>query len=264
MNLRFNKYQGAGNDFIIIDSARQGIRELKKNSVKMLCDRRFGIGADGVIILLPHKIHDFEMKYYNADGMLGSMCGNGGRCAVKAAAKSRYFKGNKTRFIAYDGFHKAILKKNGLVSLSMNEVKEIKRDGEDYVLDTGSPHYVVVEDNLDTDYCRKMGSAIRHSHTYAEKGINVNFLRVDKDNKISIVTYERGVEDITLACGTGATASALVWARLHHKKAGDYHIQVHNPGGDLGVKYRYDGLQHFSRIWLVGPAVKVFEGQIKI
>jgi len=264
MNLRFTKYQGAGNDFIIIDSARQGIRVLKKNCVKMLCDRHLGIGADGIIILLPHKIYDFEMKYYNADGMPGSMCGNGGRCAVKAAAASSYVKGAKTRFTAYDGVHKALLKKDGQVALSMNEVKEIKRDGEDYVLDTGSPHYVVVEDNLDIDYCRQMGSAIRHSHTYSEKGINVNFLRLDKANKISLITYERGVEDITLSCGTGAIASALVWARLQHKKAGDYEIQVHNPGGKLGVKYRYDGLHHFSRIWLKGPAVKVFDGQVKI
>lgn len=265
MNLRFQKYQGAGNDFIVIDSQKQGLRSLKNSLIRSLCDRKYGIGSDGLILLKPHKIHDFEMLYYNADGEIGSMCGNGGRCAIKAARRAKYFKGAKTRFIAYDGFHKGVVKKDGTISLSINEVDGFKRKDNDYILDTGSPHYVQhCLNKLNPTECLTKGKEIRYMPDFGPKGINVNFINIGKDNNIDIITYERGVENLTLACGTGTTAAACVWARVTNAPAGKHIIKVQNPGGLLKVKYDYDGLQHFTKIWLMGPAELVYNGSIKV
>ena len=260
MYQQFYKYQGTGNDFVIMDNRSGQLNGLSTEQVRLLCDRRFGIGADGLMLLNNHTNYDFEMKYYNSDGRESTMCGNGGRCLVKFAHDMGLIK-TTYRFIAVDGEHEAEVESDGTVSLKMNDVNLIKKIGQDYVLDTGSPHFVqLTNDVMRLDVFRK-GREIRNSNGYKEKGINVNFVEQLHDtDKIIVRTYERGVEDETLSCGTGVTAAALV---CYHNDNGYNHVQVQTKGGTLSVDYDKVG-DSFKNIWLTGPAEKVFEGTVEL
>ena len=258
MELYFFKYQGTGNDFIIMDN-RAGSITLSTKQVKFLCDRKFGIGADGLMLLNTKEGYDFEMKYYNADGNESSMCGNGGRCLTQFAYDSG-IKKDRYKFIAIDGEHDAFFNE-GWVNLKMKDVDSITNFHGDYILNTGSPHFVKFTPDVMAKNVYEEGYAIRNSDDFKEEGINVNFVESVKDDKIIVRTYERGVEDETLSCGTGVTASALVFA---HNDSGFNRIEVATLGGNLAVKFDKKGDTLFENIWLCGPAAFVFEGKIVI
>ena len=259
MQLQFFKYQGTGNDFVIIDN-RKGEIQLSQEQVSFLCDRRFGIGADGLMLLNSHPDYDFEMKYYNADGGESTMCGNGGRCLVKFAADCGIDL-TEYRFIAIDGEHLASIDNNGNVALKMNDVAAVQTKKDHFILNTGSPHYVnLVQDVMSLDVVKK-GREVRYSEPFAKEGINVNFVeKTAAPEGIIVRTYERGVEDETFSCGTGVTAAALV---CHPSKEGINRVAVQTKGGSLRVEFENTG-NGFQNIWLIGPAVKVFEGVVEL
>ena len=258
MTLTFYKYQGTGNDFVIIDN-RKGDIELSTQQVRHLCDRRFGIGADGLMLLQELPGYDFEMVYYNADGRESTMCGNGGRCLTRFAYDMGMHQ-EKFRFLAVDGEHEAILGEQGWIHLKIKDVDGVDNHHGDFVLDTGSPHYIKpVEHVMDVNVFDE-GRNIRYSKEFEKNGINVNFVESYGD-KIIVRTYERGVEDETYSCGTGVTASALVFA---HNDNGFNRVEVKTKGGNLAVEFDKTGEQRFGNIWLCGPAVFVFKGIIHI
>lgn len=260
MHLQFYKYQGTGNDFIIINNPGNAIT-LTAAQVHFLCHRRFGIGADGLMLLNTREGFDFEMVYYNADGNLSSMCGNGGRCLVKFAADMGLQK-STYHFTAVDGEHEAVLAGNDWVRLKMKDVIGFERPTPaDFEVDTGSPHYVKPVSDLPNIDVFTEGRNIRYSAGYAEKGINVNFVQREGDNNIAVRTYERGVENETLSCGTGVTAAALM---LAPGAPGRHQIQVKTPGGHLAVEFERTGNSSFEYIWLCGPATFVFRGDIDV
>ncbi|WP_293934100.1 diaminopimelate epimerase [Sphingobacterium sp. UBA6645] len=257
--IKFYKYQGAGNDFILIDNRNLAFNAADNDLIKRLCDRRFGIGGDGLMLLQDTKNFDFEMLYYNADGREGTMCGNGGRCLV-AFARDLNIIQNNTAFLAVDGPHEAEIHDNQ-VNLGMIPVTEYQMDGEAYVLNTGSPHYVQFVEDLGQINMFKEGYAIRNNATYAEKGINVNFIEKEGEGYF-VRTFERGVEDETYACGTGAVASAMSVA-LKEGKDGDFNIPIRVLGGQLYVSFHKAG-NSFSNVFLTGPALQVFQGSINV
>lgn len=253
--VRFSKYQGAGNDFILVDNRDSAFDRADEALVEKLCNRRFGIGADGLMLLQNKENYDFEMIYYNADGREGSMCGNGGRCIV-AFARDLGIITDKTVFLAVDGIHHASLAAD-LVNLQMIDVQDYTRDGEAYVLQTGSPHYVEFVKNLQDKNVFQDGYTIRNNATYEKEGINVNFIEAEGDGYF-LRTFERGVEDETYACGTGATAAAMAVA-LQQNLEGDITIPIRVLGGQLYISLHKKG-SHFSEVFLKGPAQFVFEG----
>jgi diaminopimelate epimerase len=255
--MRFFKYQGTGNDFIIFADRNQ-IFKLGQNQIAQLCHRRFGIGADGLMLLQNTNDYDFRMVYYNSDGSLGTMCGNGGRCLVRFAADLGIVAG-KTNFMAVDGPHTAFIDQD-TISLQMQNVTEISKIKEDYFTNTGSPHYVrFCEDVHQTDV-RTIGAEIRYSETFASQGgTNVNFVQDLGQEGLFVRTYERGVEDETYSCGTGVTAAALCAVRELGKQSP---IQIQTLGGPLSVSFEGNAQDGFTNIFLTGPAVKVFEGEI--
>lgn len=259
MQLQFHKYQGAGNDFILIDNRDQKIH-LSQAQVKALCDRRFGIGADGLMLLELAPEADFKMVYYNSDGGLSTMCGNGGRCIV-AFAKDLGIISKETDFIAVDGPHGAKISPIGQVSLEMIDVKSIERADDHAVLDTGSPHYIYWTDNPEAIDVKKLGAEIRYQSRFAPGGINVNFVAVQPDGSLRVRTYERGVEDETYSCGTGVTASAIASSGM---ATGKFHVSVQTPGGMLAVSFVKDSPDTAKEVVLHGPARLVFRGQVKI
>ena len=263
MHINFYKYQGAGNDFILIDNRENILKNPDKQTVASLCDRRFGIGADGLMLLESEQGFDFKMVYYNADGNEGSMCGNGGRCIV-AFAKKLGIIDNTTKFLATDGVHYAKISETGnWISLQMIDVTEIDTDGEAYVLNTGSPHYVKLTSNLEVKDVYNDGYAIRNNPTYQQDGINVNFVEKEKEGDGYFVrTFERGVENETYACGTGVTAVALAMAK-HNRQFGAISTPIKVLGGHLNILFDHNG-EKFSNIFLEGPAELVFEGEINI
>jgi len=255
----FYKYQGAGNDFVLIDNRSQAFQYKDNNIVLQLCDRRFGIGGDGLMLLQDHPEYDFEMLYFNADGKLGSMCGNGGRCIV-AFAKYLGIIDTETNFLAVDGEHYAKISDEGnWVELQMIDVKDVERDGSAYVLNTGSPHYVEQVTELQELDVYTTGKEIRNNPTYKAQGINVNFVE-DKGDHLFVRTFERGVEDETYACGTGVTAVALAMAK-DRAQQGSLKKEIKVLGGNLRIEFDYDG-ENFTNIFLCGPAELVFEGDI--
>jgi diaminopimelate epimerase len=261
MQIHFSKFQGAGNDFILIDNRTNAFKNMDKNLVAKLCDRRFGIGADGLMLLSTHSDFDFEMVYYNADGNLGSMCGNGGRCIV-AFAKYLGVIDSESNFLAVDGPHYAKITAEGnWVELQMIDVETIENDGDAFVLNTGSPHYVQQVSALQEMDVFNAGKTIRNSDKYKSKGINVNFVEPNAEH-LFVRTFERGVEDETYACGTGVTAVAMAIAKKHNH-IGKIETAIEVLGGKLQVNFNYDG-QKFSDVFLCGPAVKVFEGDLSI
>jgi len=260
MIIPFHKYQGTGNDFILIDNRKNQFPLLKSSQVHLLCDRRFGIGADGLMLLNEKNGFDFEMKYYNADGKEGSMCGNGGRCMIKFAYQLGIHR-EMYRFLASDGVHEAEIETDGIVSLKMKDVRNVRKFHNDFILDTGSPHYIkMVSDVMNVDVYKK-GYEIRHSKEFEEEGINVNFVeQLSEPDKIIVRTYERGVEDETWSCGTGVTAAALV---CYHNENGFNEVEVKTIGGKITVEFdRVD--DKYENIWLCGPAEKVFEGNFNL
>jgi diaminopimelate epimerase len=260
MNISFAKYQGAGNDFVVIDNRSHFFDKSDTRLVSFLCDRRFGIGADGLMLLEPHAGYDFEMVYFNSDGNPSSMCGNGGRCIVDFARTLGLTK-NKAHFLAVDGAHDAMAE-GELVRLKMNDVLHIEEINGGFVLDTGSPHFITFVKGLALFDVYSEGQRIRNSSRFLQDGINVNFCECEP-GLLHVRTYERGVEDETLACGTGVTASVLVAAMTGVGGKGGK-CQVKTPGGDLTVYYKQTGIDSFTDIWLEGPARKVFEGQITV
>jgi diaminopimelate epimerase len=258
MELTFFKYQGTGNDFVIIDN-REGKISLTTKQVKHLCERRFGIGADGLMLLNTKVGYDFEMVYYNADGNESSMCGNGGRCLTQFAFDRGIVK-ERYKFIAIDGEHEAYFSE-GWVNLKMKNVSEVATDWDSYILNTGSPHYVKPTNDVKELNVYEEGKAIRYSDKFKEEGINVNFVERIDDDRIMVRTYERGVENETLSCGTGATASALFFAQ---EGLGFNRINVTTLGGDLAVEFVKISECIFNNIWLCGPATYVFKGTIDI
>lgn len=260
MKVQFHKYQGTGNDFIIIDNYHNEPTSLSTEQIKKLCNRHFGIGADGLMFLNKKAGYDFDMLYYNADGNESSMCGNGGRCLVKFAYNSGIHKSDY-HFTAVDGEHEAEIETNGQVYLKMQDVHDVKQYGSYALLNTGSPHFVKFAANVENIDVVESGSGIRYSSEFEKEGINVNFVESLDEDKIYVRTYERGVEDETLSCGTGVTAAALMSA---HNENGFNTVNVKTPGGNLSVEFNKVDDENFTDIWLCGPAVFVFKGEIEI
>ncbi|MFW5759353.1 MAG: diaminopimelate epimerase [Cyclobacteriaceae bacterium] len=252
----FSKYQGTGNDFIFIDNRNKIFDDNNLQLVSRLCDRKFGIGADGLVLIEDHAEADFEMIYFNPDGSQ-SFCGNAGRCTTKFARKIGLIT-DKANFLAIDGMHEAFIQ-DDLVHLKMGDVEKIQDLSPDYFLNTGSPHYIRFVDGLADYPVYEKGRSIRYSDSYAEKGTNVNFVQLHEENSVSVRTYERGVENETLSCGTGVTAVALAVSIKNYKSP----VEVKTKGGNLKVSFtRQNSL--FTNIYLIGPAQLVFEGQIEV
>lgn len=261
MKTEFYKYQGTGNDFVIIDNRNGHDLKLSIEQVKKLCDRKFGIGADGLMLLNEKPGYDFEMIYYNSDGHEGSMCGNGGRCLIKFA-ESIGIQKDLYKFVATDGEHEARIDADGIVYLKMNDVDVILNHHGDFMVDTGSPHYVKLVPQLANLDVFKKGREIRYSREFEKEGINVNFVeQLDEPDKIFVRTYERGVENETLSCGTGVTAAALV---CYHNENGFNEVEVKTLGGKLNVEFDRIDDGKFRNIWLCGPAERVFNGLVEL
>jgi len=257
MTHTFYKYQGTGNDFVFIDNRQQVFDKKEAKHIAFLCDRRFGIGADGLILLEEDDTTDFKMVYFNADGNESSMCGNGGRCIV-AFAKFLNIIEERTTFNAVDGLHHAIIH-NDYVKLQMQDVDSIENYSTHTFLDTGSPHHVEIVSNLKSFNVREEGAKIRYGVLYNEAGSNVNFVEHIEGNTFGVRTYERGVEDETLSCGTGVTAVALA---MHNKGlVTDNEVMLNVEGGVLKISFEVER-GGYKNIWLQGPAHQVFKGVI--
>ncbi|MFL0354456.1 diaminopimelate epimerase [Xanthomarina sp. GH4-25] len=257
MEFTFYKYQGTGNDFVMIDNRQQVFDKTNTNLVAKLCDRRFGVGADGLILLENHSKLDFKMVYFNADGNESTMCGNGGRCIV-AFAKQLGIIENQATFEAIDGLHQAIIE-HEVIKLQMQDVDLVENYQQHQFLDTGSPHHVQLETNLKALAIKEVGSKIRYGHPYNEAGVNVNFVKKLSSDSFQVRTYERGVEDETLSCGTGVTAVAL--AMFETGETLSHLVNLETEGGKLQVSFeKHDNM--YKNIWLIGPATYVFNGTI--
>jgi diaminopimelate epimerase len=260
MDITFYKYHGTGNDFVIIDNRDNRYDSLTPKQVKFLCDRRFGIGADGLMLLKHRDGYDFEMIYYNADGNPSTMCGNGGRCLVKFANQVGIHK-YTYKFLAIDGDHEAEIDNNNIIRLKMKDVDTVDEHSTYMVLNTGSPHYIKFMNDVQETDVVNAGRTIRNSAAYATEGINVNFVESTGQDSIFVRTYERGVEDETMSCGTGVTAAALMSA---HNDRGFNRVEVRTPGGHLSVEFDKVGDKEFKDIWLCGPATFVFKGELEL
>ena len=259
MEQDFYKYQGTGNDFVLIDNRSKVFPKDNTTFISQLCDRRFGIGCDGLILIENSEISDFKMCYYNADGKEGSLCGNGARCTV-AFADFLELIHNKTTFEASDGIHIATIA-NEIIYLQMHDVNKIEAFDKHSFLDTGSPHHVQMVEDLKTFDVFAIGKKIREGAPYNKTGTNVNFVEQISNNQFAIRTYERGVEDETLSCGTGATAVAI--AMHKNKKTDSNNIEIKVAGGILRVTFNVTE-ELYSQVFLSGPAKQVFSGTIKI
>jgi diaminopimelate epimerase len=260
-SLHFYKYQGTGNDFILLHNPNQQFENrLTTPQIAWLCDRRFGVGADGLMLLSPSDQADFRMIYYNSDGRESSMCGNGGRC-ITAFAHRLGLIGEHCTFDAIDGLHEAWIEENGLVRLKMGTPTGlISLDERSLWLDTGSPHYVTfVEEELSDWDVEGEGKKVRYSEAFAREGTNVNFVNVLAPHRLRVRTYERGVEAETLSCGTGVTACA--YARLSEMARSEGTLSIQTEGGELSVEVRKRGMPQ-EEVFLIGPATFVFEGQV--
>jgi diaminopimelate epimerase len=258
MFLKFYKYQGTGNDFVMIDNRENVFDKNNIQLVQMLCDRKFGIGADGLILIENIEDLDFNMIYFNADGTQ-SFCGNGSRCAV-AFAKFLGIIEKQAMFLSTDGEHEAWITENGEVSLKMHDVESIEKGNDFYFINTGSPHYITEVSNLKEIDVLEKGKAIRYNERFNLEGTNVNFVKYNEES-IEVRTYERGVENETLSCGTGVTATALAWADKYKLSYGK--VPIITQGGQLSVGFKRNE-KGFNDIWLIGPATYVFKGELRI
>jgi len=256
--IHFYKYQGAGNDFILIDNRVQKTN-LSTEQIAHLCHRRLGIGADGLMLLEATEGYHFRMVYYNADGNESTMCGNGGRC-ITAFARHLQLVNEQAFFIAIDGEHESQFTTDNNIALQMNDVKNITHFDTHSLLNTGSPHYVVWANHVADIDVYTQGKAIRNKLEFAPKGINVNFAERTNDG-LFVRTYERGVEDETLSCGTGVTACAIASTL---DEIGDFSINIQTPGGLLRVSFTKDSPNTAINVVLTGPAKFVFEGDISL
>jgi diaminopimelate epimerase len=257
-SIEFYKYQGTGNDFVVVDNRSQELDRTDKSIAKKLCDRKFGVGSDGLILIENHDEFDFEMVFFNPDGSQ-SMCGNGSRCAVKFAQFLGVIK-DKTTFVSTDGVHEATID-GDIVRLSMQDVakSDINTFPEHFTIHTGSPHYVIFASNIKDKDVKEEGANIRYSDEFMREGINVNFVEKQSVNKISVRTYERGVENETLSCGTGVTACAIA----HVLHGGISPVEIETLGGQLSVEFELvEGAA--KNVWLTGPAKNVFKGEITL
>ena len=261
MDINFYKYHGTGNDFILIDNRDLSFPD-EKSVIETLCDRRFGIGADGLILLQEHEEYDFAMRYFNSDGKEASMCGNGGRCVVAFVAKLGLIK-NETSFHAFDGKHKASIS-NNLIELSMSDVTDIKKVDDLFLVDTGSPQAVLFVTGLNEIDVHHLGSSIRNDKKISQQGVNVNFVEIISPASINIRTFERGVEAETWSCGTGSVASAIVSYLKNKMEPGVFINEVNVRGGQLKVSFETTGKNTFTNINLIGPATMVYQGKIAI
>lgn len=259
MLLNFSKYHGAGNDFIIVDNR---LESFPKDCaiIKHLCDRHFGIGADGLMLLESSAAYDFKMIYYNADGNESTMCGNGGRC-ITLFAKQIGLINSSAHFMGIDGEHNAIIETESIINLKMQDIPSIDIGNNYYFINTGSPHYVRFVDDVERIDVNTEGKAIRNNFNIQNGGTNVNFVDFDKDS-IRVRTFERGVESETLACGTGSVASAIAYCHHTKKYLPEYKIQTQ--GGVLFVKFKMVNDCAFKDVWLKGPAIHVFDGKIAL
>ncbi len=253
----FYKYQGTGNDFVMIDNRQETFNKKDAKHIAFLCDRRFGIGADGLILLENHPDLDFKMVYYNADGNESTMCGNGGRCLVAFAKYLGVITKNAV-FEAIDGLHHAIID-GDMVRLQMQDVHTIEKHPKHVFLNTGSPHHVQFEEQIEHFDIKTKGAQIRYGEPYNEVGSNVNFVKKINHQIFAVRTYERGVEDETLSCGTGVTAVALAMHALNETDENLITLQVQ--GGELQVSFEVDnGI--YKNVWLIGPATFVYKGEL--
>lgn len=260
MTLNFSKYQGTGNDFVMLDNLDGNYDNLSIEQIQKVCDRRFGIGADGLIKINSHDTLDFEVDYYNSDGSK-SFCGNGARCAV-AFAETLGIDVKNTTFLGIDGAHQAS-KKNEIIFLKMGDVSDVRLKNEDYVIHTGSPHYIHFTTDLSLIDIVEYGKEIRYSQDFFEEGINVNIVEVISYNELKVNTYERGVEDETLSCGTGVTACVLAFA-YQNDRMNDHIITVKVKGGILKVSFSQKEKGVFTNIQLIGPGEFVYSGEINV
>jgi diaminopimelate epimerase len=249
----FIKYHGTGNDFILIDHRQDQLGHLSRATISKICDRRFGIGGDGLILLQSHPEFDFEMKNFNSDGGECSMCGNGARTLIQFARDLGYQQ-NHFRFLASDGAHEAKLE-GDLIAIKMKDVLTVTTTPLGPLMDTGSPHLVIKKDGLMTFHVTPAGREIRNSALFMPGGVNVNFVEA-YDDHLFVRTYERGVEDETLSCGTGVIAAALA----NSKADGAQSSRIQTRGGILEVRFDRKSKTHFENIWLVGPAIATFKG----
>lgn len=260
----FEKYQGAGNDFVLID-AREGWPGLTREEVRRLCDRRFGVGGDGLMTLERDPAgSDFYMRYYNSDGGESTMCGNGGRCIARFAERLG-IGGRVKRFRSSDGPHEAELLDDGRIRLRMIDVSEVRvlDDGRSWFVFTGSPHYVEFTDDTASVDVAGRGAEIRHREAFAaDGGTNVDFVQVLGAGRIRVRTFERGVEAETLACGTGVTAAAMVVQAVRQPTCCDFEVEA--MGGRLRVEFAKRPEGGFGEVFLTGPAERVFEGEIAL
>ncbi|RPA67629.1 diaminopimelate epimerase [Cyclobacteriaceae bacterium YHN15] len=257
MEFSFYKYQGTGNDFVMIDDRENLFPETDLGLVEKLCNRKFGIGADGLILIRNKSGFDFEMIYFNADGSQ-SMCGNGARCAV-AFSSFLGIIGDQTYFLAIDGPHEAKIS-GSWIELGMSPVSSLSNAGGDFFVNTGSPHHVRFVENVSEYPVVEKGAEIRYSDQYAPRGTNVNFVTPIGEDEIQVRTYERGVENETLSCGTGVTACALVYGYQNEL----HEVKINTPGGNLKVRFSENSDGSFQNILLIGPAEQVFNGKISI
>lgn len=256
----FSKYHGTGNDFVLVDNRPLFFPKDDQAFIALLCNRRFGIGADGLILIENAAGFDFRMVYFNADGRTGTLCGNGGRCAVAFAHQLGVLQDHLCHFVAVDGAHSAKRLDSNHIELLLAPVEGVESSPDYFLLNTGSPHYVIFVEDLNDINARENGRLIRYSDRFRNEGVNVNFVE-EEPQGLCVYTYERGVEDETLSCGTGVTASALAHhLRRNDHQLGEASIQVRTKGGPLKVAFRYEGDGRFSNVRLTGPALAVFEG----
>ncbi|MBO6116967.1 MAG: diaminopimelate epimerase [Bacteroidales bacterium] len=263
MRTHFYKYQGAGNDFIVFDG-RKAALNLSSSQIVKLCDRHFGIGADGVLILRSTPMADFQMQFFNPDGSSGMFCGNGGRCIAMFARHAGISKNDVLSFLASDGMHFARIVDDTTVSLKMANTDKTEIFDDGIWLDTGTSHFVCFVDDIEKTDVLKKGKKLRNDKRFEKyNGANVNFVKILSENELAVRTYERGVENETLACGTGITASALAYSIKENLAAGSHLVKVHTLHDELTVGFNKNA-NDFDGILLTGNAVKVFDGEITI
>jgi diaminopimelate epimerase len=262
MLVHFSKYHGTGNDFVMIDGRDRDSSYFDTSLIHRLCDRRFGIGGDGLIILEKSRRFDFTMRYFNADGLEGSMCGNGGRCISEFARRLGIFNSHTT-FEGIDGAHEASILSNGEIRLKLADVDGIEELEDGFLLNTGSPHFVLFVKELEQIPVEQMGAEIRHQERFGQGGVNVNFVEAGPAlNQIAVRTFERGVEGETWSCGTGVAAAAITSS--FHSVADIFSYQVQTRGGRLKVEFKSPSPQRYKEIYLTGPASHVYDGSIDI
>lgn len=268
MKLPFFKYQATGNDFVMVDN-RNGAVHLSTEQVQAICDRKFGVGADGLMLLELHPKENFNLVYYNSDGSQ-SLCGNGSRAAVQLASTLGMINGKAT-FQAFDGPHQGEVLPAGIIKIRMNDVEEIRPVGDDWFIYTGSPHLIRFVDEVENYPVVEEGRRIRYSDAFEPGGTNVNFVALKGDNTLYVRTYERGVENETLSCGTGVTAAALAASLRGYRSP----VRIQTRGGELSIEFKSGHSGHignatastpisFHDIFLVGPAKMVFQGVLEL